>query len=72
MPSIKLSPPRKAKPAKKATVKTSALKSPVGWIPNPHDLDLAGLDLDHKCVAELLGIDHEEWQKEIAAHKEFS
>ena len=51
--------------------KASALKSPVGWIPNPHDLDLAGLDLDHKCVAELLGIDHEEWQKEIAAHKEF-
>jgi GTP-dependent phosphoenolpyruvate carboxykinase len=32
---------------------------------------LAGLDLDHKSVAELLCIDHEEWQKEITGHKEF-
>jgi len=48
-----------------------ALKSPIGWLPSPHDLDLAALDVDHKGVAELLGIDHEEWQKEIAAHKEF-
>jgi phosphoenolpyruvate carboxykinase (GTP) len=48
-----------------------ALKSPVGWLPSPHDLDLAALDVDHKGVAELLGIDHEEWQKEIAAHKKF-
>ena len=48
-----------------------ALKSPIGWLPSPHDLDLAELDIDHKCVAEILGIDHEECQKEIAGHKEF-
>ena len=48
-----------------------ALKSPIGWLPSPHDLDLAELDIDHKCVAEILGIDHEEWQKEIAAHGKF-
>jgi len=48
-----------------------ALKSPIGWLPGPHDLDLAELDIDHKRVAELLCIDHEEWQKEIAGHKEF-
>ena len=48
-----------------------ALKSPIGWLPGLHDLDLAELDVDHKSVAELLCIDHEEWQKEIAAHKEF-
>jgi phosphoenolpyruvate carboxykinase (GTP) len=47
------------------------LKSPIGWLPSPHDLDLAELDIDHNAVAELLGIDHEEWQREIAAHKEF-
>ena len=41
-----------------------ALKSPIGWLPSPHDLDLAELDIDHKCVAEILGIDHEEWQRE--------
>ena len=48
-----------------------ALKSPIGWLPSPHDLDLAALDVDHKGVAALLGIDHEEWQKEIAAHEKF-
>jgi phosphoenolpyruvate carboxykinase (GTP) len=48
-----------------------ALKSPIGWLPGPHDLDLAELDIDHMAVDELLCLDHEEWQKEIAAHKEF-
>jgi phosphoenolpyruvate carboxykinase (GTP) len=48
-----------------------AVKSPVGWLPTPHDLDLAGLDIDHIAVAELLGIDHEEWEKELAGHKTF-
>src|SRR6266568_4203171 len=49
----------------------AAVKSPIGWLPRLHDLDLAGLDIDHKRVAELLGIDHEEWQKELAAHETF-
>jgi phosphoenolpyruvate carboxykinase (GTP) len=48
-----------------------AVKSPIGWLPSPHDLDLAGLDIDHNAVDELLGLDHEEWQKEIDTHKEF-
>jgi phosphoenolpyruvate carboxykinase (GTP) len=47
------------------------VKSPIGWVPGIHDLDLAELEIDHKCVAELLGIDHEEWQKELAGHKKF-
>ena len=48
-----------------------ALQSPIGWLPSPHDLDLDGLEIDHKCVAEILGIDHEEWAKELAEHKKF-
>jgi phosphoenolpyruvate carboxykinase (GTP) len=48
-----------------------ALKSPIGWLPSPHDLDLAEFDIDHKCVAEILGIDHEEWAKELSEHKIF-
>jgi Phosphoenolpyruvate carboxykinase (GTP) len=51
--------------------KGGAVKSPVGWLPTPHDLDLDGLDIDHISVAELLGIDHEEWQKELGEHKKF-
>src|SRR5260370_37300885 len=27
-----------------------AVKSPIGWLPSPHDLDLAELDIDHKSV----------------------
>ncbi|HEU0208242.1 MAG TPA: phosphoenolpyruvate carboxykinase (GTP) [Candidatus Udaeobacter sp.] len=48
-----------------------AVNSPVGWLPGPHDLDLAELEIDHNAVDELLGLDHEEWQKEIAAHKQY-
>ena len=48
-----------------------AVKSPIGWLPGIHDLDLAGLNLDHKCVDELLGIDHEQWQKELEQHEKF-
>jgi phosphoenolpyruvate carboxykinase (GTP) len=49
----------------------AAVRSPIGWLPRPDDLDLAELDVPHKCVVELLGVDHEEWQRELAAHEEF-
>jgi phosphoenolpyruvate carboxykinase (GTP) len=48
-----------------------AVKSPIGWIPGIHDLDLADLDIDHNCVDEILEIDHEQWQKELEEHKKF-
>jgi phosphoenolpyruvate carboxykinase (GTP) len=48
-----------------------AVKSPIGWLPSLHDLDLVELDVEHKCIVEILGVDHEEWQKELAEHKEF-
>ena len=48
-----------------------AVKSPIGWLPGMHDIDLAELEIDHQCVAELLGVDHGEWEKELAEHKKF-
>ena len=48
-----------------------AVKSPIGCLPGPHDLDLDELNVEHKDVIELLGIDHEEWQRELAEHKKF-
>jgi phosphoenolpyruvate carboxykinase (GTP) len=48
-----------------------AVKSPIGWLPGIHDLDLAELEIDHNCVAELLEIDHEKWEVELAEHKKF-
>jgi len=49
----------------------AAVKSPIGLLPHPNDLDLAELDLPHMAIVELLGVDHEEWQKELAAHEKF-
>jgi phosphoenolpyruvate carboxykinase (GTP) len=46
-------------------------KSPIGWLPGIHDIDLDSLNIDHKCVAELLGVDHGEWEKELQAHRDF-
>jgi phosphoenolpyruvate carboxykinase (GTP) len=48
-----------------------AVKSPIGWVPSLHDLDLEELDVEHKHIVEILGVDHEEWQKELAEHKKF-
>jgi phosphoenolpyruvate carboxykinase (GTP) len=48
-----------------------AVKSPIGWLPGLHDLDLDEVDVEHKCIVEILGVDHEEWQKELAEHKKF-
>jgi phosphoenolpyruvate carboxykinase (GTP) len=48
-----------------------AVRSPIGWLPSLHDLDLEELDVEHKCIVEILGVDHEEWQKELAEHKKF-
>ncbi|MBX6325403.1 MAG: phosphoenolpyruvate carboxykinase (GTP), partial [Chthoniobacterales bacterium] len=54
-----------------ASPEAGALKSPIGWLPGPHHLDLTGLNIDRKQLALLLAIDHEEWKKEIAAHQRF-
>jgi phosphoenolpyruvate carboxykinase (GTP) len=40
-------------------------------LPRPDDLDLAEFDVPHKSVVELLGIDHEQWQRELAGHQKF-
>jgi phosphoenolpyruvate carboxykinase (GTP) len=49
----------------------AAAKSPIGFLPHPKDVDLAELDLPHHAIVELLGVDHEEWQKELAGHEQF-
>src|SRR5436190_1347600 len=48
-----------------------AVKSPIGWLPGIHDVDLAELEIDHKCVDELLEIDHLQWEQELPGHKKF-
>jgi phosphoenolpyruvate carboxykinase (GTP) len=49
----------------------AAVESPVGWLPRLADLDLEGMDIPHQAVVSVLGIDHEEWQKEFAYQQAF-
>jgi GTP-dependent phosphoenolpyruvate carboxykinase len=27
--------------------------------------------VQHKCIVEILGVDHEEWRREVAEHEKF-
>ena len=44
--------------------------TPVGVVPEPHELDLAGLDLDADAIARLLRVDAELWRAELARRRE--
>jgi phosphoenolpyruvate carboxykinase (GTP) len=45
--------------------KVQAKDTPIGLMPNPADLDVAGLDLPAKKVAQLLSVDTAEWLAEL-------
>jgi phosphoenolpyruvate carboxykinase (GTP) len=44
-----------------------AVETPIGWVPAPGALDLAGLDLSAATAAELLRVDRDEWLAEADA-----
>ncbi|HTJ68694.1 MAG TPA: phosphoenolpyruvate carboxykinase (GTP) [Actinospica sp.] len=51
--------------------KADGVETPIGLVPRPEDLDLAGLDLAPARLDELLGVDAETWRREadlIPAH----
>jgi phosphoenolpyruvate carboxykinase (GTP) len=48
-----------------------AVESPIGWLPEPGDLDLAELDIDRRAVEKILSVDHKAWEKEFIEHKKF-
>ncbi len=45
--------------------RVGAAATPVGYVPNPGDLDVSGLKISEAEVAELLRIDAEGWKSEI-------
>jgi len=51
--------------------KSQAIDTPIGRVPAPGALDLAGLDLKPAVFEELLDVDPEAWQAELAGQKEF-
>jgi phosphoenolpyruvate carboxykinase (GTP) len=48
-----------------------AVETPIGYVPKPEALDLAGLDVSEATMKELLTVDAAEWRGEIASMREF-
>jgi phosphoenolpyruvate carboxykinase (GTP) len=46
-------------------------ETPIGLVPTVDALDLSGLDLAPETIERLLGVDVEEWRKEIPLIREF-
>ena len=51
--------------------KASAKETEIGYIPDPADIDVTGLDLSAKTMEELLSVDKESWLADIANIREF-
>jgi len=50
--------------------RTSAVESPVGWMPRYKDIDWTGLDFSEEEFCKIMEIDRELWKKEILGHEE--
>ncbi len=50
--------------------KTSAIESPLGWMPRYEDIDLNGLNLIKEQFNKLMEVDREAWKQEILSHEE--
>jgi phosphoenolpyruvate carboxykinase (GTP) len=51
--------------------KVEALKSPIGYVPRPSDIDMTGLELTPGTLENLLAIDKKEWLEELKGIKAF-
>lgn len=51
--------------------KVDAVKTPIGYIPKPQDIDMTGLDLPPATLDKLLSIDKNDWLNELESQKEF-
>ena len=57
---------------KRTKGEVDAVKTPIGYLPNPEDIDLTGLeDVSLDTVKGLLSIDKDAWEKEVKEQGEF-
>lgn len=49
---------------------TSAVESPIGWVPRYEDIDWKGLDFSREDFARIMTIDREPWKQELLGHEE--
>lgn len=48
-----------------------AIRTPIGYVPKPEDLDMTGLDLPNEIMKKLLSVNREDWFEEIKDISEF-
>ncbi|HOX53996.1 MAG: phosphoenolpyruvate carboxykinase (GTP) [Candidatus Omnitrophica bacterium] len=51
--------------------KVDAVKTPIGYIPDPKDIDMTGLELPASSVEKLFFVNKDNWIKELQSQKEF-
>lgn len=51
--------------------KVEAIKTPVGFVPNPLDVDMTGLSMQDGALEKLLEIDRKAWIEELKSIKDF-
>ncbi len=50
--------------------KTSAVESPLGWVPKYEDIEWEGLDFSKEEFYKIMSIDTEAWKMEVLSHEE--
>ena len=50
---------------------TDAVRTPIGYMPKPSDIDLTGLKITPREMKRLLNVDIELWKEELKGQKEF-
>ncbi len=48
-----------------------AQKTPIGYVPNPSDIDVSGLDLPKGTMESLLTVNNDEWSAELSDQEKF-
>ena len=51
--------------------KVKAVETPIGYVPDPKDIDLTGIDVSVLTMEKLLNIDKAEWKKELEDQDEY-
>lgn len=54
----------------RVTGKTSAVESPVGWMPRYEDMDWTGLNFSRHDFEKIMEVDREAWKQEVLMHEE--
>ena len=48
-----------------------AVETPIGYVPDPKDINLEGADVSEETLKEILTVDKETWKKEAEGIEEF-